>query len=234
MLFYDSPSHYIAGQRAKLDALATANLPEQGTITKVLAPGDEQDDSSNHGYSVTHAVKHIEVDAHGMVGDRHRCLVRPSTGRETSMYPKGTIIRQHRHVLVVCSHDCHVLSQSLGVEITPELLGANVVLDRSDGAAFCLSQLPHQTHLLLMPADADKPPRPPLATLVHVIQQQGCGITGKAIAEHYQDASLTKAFREQSKHHRGILCSIEYPAQTTATLQAGLRVAFRYPRAVAP
>ena len=232
MLFYNYLLVYVARQRLRLDALAVSNIPERGVIAGVFAASPERDRSDT--YSVTHPVDQIEVDALGVMGDRHRCATRGSSGRESSLYVRGTPIRQHRHLCAVSTRDCEVLSERLGVEVTPALLGANLLLDRVDGVDFSLSLLPPGTHLLVLPAGATEVPRPPLATLVHYVRQQGCGITGRAIAERYGDPSLVKRFREVSTHHRGIICSVEHPVQTTAGLRAGLEVVFRFPTAVAP
>ncbi len=235
MLFYDDLAQYLAQQAARLDGLRQSNIPGLGVISKVLSPGpDQHAHGTVAGYSATRAADAIEVDSQGVIGDRHRSVARPSTGRETSTYPKGTVIRQHRHLCVVCSHDCRVLSDRLDVEVTPELLGADLVIDRLDGADFSLSQLPHATHLLVMPDGASDAPKPPIATIVHFVQQQGCGITGNAIAARYGDKRLVKAFREQARDHRGIICSVEYPVESRATLRAGQRIAFRFPSAIAP
>lgn len=235
MLFYDDLTHYIAGQRKRIDELQQWKIPELGVISKVLSPGPQQERKNDvAGYSVSHAVEALEVDAQGVIGDRHRGLSHRSGGRERALYPGGTIIRQHRHLCVVCSHDCKVLSEKLGVEVSPELLGANLVIDRADGEDFSLSELPHGTHLLVTPADAEEAARPPIATIVHFLKQKGCGITGSAIAERHGDKSLVRAFREHASHNRGIICSVEFPVQSTARLQAGQRVAFRFPMGVSP
>ena len=127
-----------------------------------------------------------------------------------------------------------MLSERLGVEITPELLGANLVVDRTDGGPYSLAELPSGTHLLVLPQGAQGIPRPPLATLVSYVQQRGCGITGRAIAERYGDKRLVSAFRKQAKDHRGLICSIEFPLDEVATLRRGQRIAFRYATGVVP
>ena len=235
MLFYTDLTDYIAGQRARLDALAASKIPERGIISRVLAPGPRQDrDTDLAGYSVTHEVEAITLDAQGVIGDRHRGLSHRSTGRESSLYPRRTTIRQHRHLCIVCRHDCRVISEKLGVEVTPELLGANLVIERPDGADFSLSELPQGTHMLVIPEDAEEIPRPPIATIVHQVKQQGCGVTGNAIAERYGDRKLVRAFREHAEDNRGIICSVEYPVETSARLTAGLQIAFRFASGVVP
>jgi len=227
VLFYKSLSEYRTQELARLQRLEESNIPERGVIAAVLSPAGRAD-----AYAVNAAVEAIEVDSQGIVGDRHRCHSRPTNGREASLYPRGTLIRQHRHLFIVSRHDCQVLSERLGVAVTPALLGANMVIDRLDGAAFSISELPRGTHILVIPPQADTTPRPPIATLVHLGKQQGCGITGHAIAQHHGDPALVRAFRAGSTDNRGIICSVEYPVQPAATLTAGQQVVFRFPSGV--
>ena len=167
MRFYENLSAYQRGEMERLRRLGEANIPERGVITAVLLPGEGADArQGSASYVVTHPVEEIQVDAQGLVGDRHRCLSRPSSGRESSLYPRGTIIRQHRHLCIVSMQDCRVLSEQLGVPVTPELLGANLVIERRDGEGCSLSELPRGTHLLVVPAGEDGAavPKPPIAT----------------------------------------------------------------------
>ena len=223
MLFYKSLGEYRAQELARLQRLTESNIPEWGGISAVLAPA-----GNAQTYSINAAVDALIVDTQGIVGDRHRCHSRPTNGREYSLYPQGTLIRQHRHLCIVSRHDCQLLSERLGVAVTPALLGANMVIDRLDGEAFSLSALPRGTHMLIAPSSSTTPPKPPIATLVHVGMQQGCGITGQAIARHYGDPSLVHAFRAGSTDSRGIICSVEYPVQPAAALRPGQKVAFRF------
>ncbi len=231
MLFHDDLADFIAQQRANLHKWETANIPEVGVIRAVLAPNDDQDMASNPGgHSVTQPVDRLAVDCHGITGDRHRGLTRPSTGREAPLYREtGTAIVNRRQIFAVSSYECHLLSRSLGVSITPELLGANVVVDRDDGADYCISDVPLNTYLAIAPADAAELPRTPIATLIQYLQQKGCSRTGRAITREYGDASLTKRFVAHAEHRRGILCSVEYPVDATAHLERGQKVFFRFP-----
>ena len=228
MLFHDDLDAYIAAQEAKLRALRTAALPPRCVVRGVYGRGRAPESSR------TEAVASLTVDALGVAGDPRHGSFRDSGGRERNLYPRGTRIRQHRHLCIVSQLDCQILSDRLGVDITPQLLGANLLLDGLDGADLSLSILPQSTHLVLTCADDDVPTKPPVAVLVHQLNQRGCGITGKVIADHYGDPSLVKAFREQSVHHRGILCSVEYPVAPEAQLTAGMHIVLQFPVGEAP
>lgn len=230
MLFYENLEEYIECQQKKLNRLVDANIPEVGLIARVLSPNDNQDKSDNvANYSVTQKVDKLELDYRGIIGDRHYGTHRPSTVRENPLFLKGTEIRQHRHVFAVSLHDCKILSERLGVEITPELLGANIVIRDIADRPYSLSGLPENTHLVIAPSNSSHKPLTPIATLVHYVKQQGCGITGNAISEYYNNRSLTRRFIEASKDNRGIVCSIEYPVNHTTTLEAGQKVFFMFP-----
>lgn len=235
MLFYNSIEDYIQGQQARLANLLNANLPERGIVLKVLLPGENQDKSGNVvNYSITHEVQQIEVDYLGIIGDRHRRAHKPSGGRETTLYPKKTQMKEHRHLFAVSPYDCRVLSDKLGVEVTPELLGANLVIGREDGRDYSLSSLPHQAYLIIAPEQSLEMSNPPIATLLNYAKQQGCGVTGNALAKIYNDKTLTKRFIEHSKDNRGIVCSIEYPVEPTAAIRQGQRVFCKFTMGIAP
>lgn len=235
MLFYDDLEEYVKGQREKLDNLDGANIPERGLILRVLAPSENQDKTTNaSNYSVTREVNRIQINHLGIVRDRHYGDVRPSTAREKSLYPKGIMISGHRHVFAVSLHDCKILSNLLNVEVTPELLGANIVIGREDGGDYSLSSLPQNTYLLIAAQGAVEIPKPPIATLKHYALQQGCGITGNSISEKYGDKSLTQKFIASSKNNRGIVCSVEQPVNDLAFIEAGQSVFFRFSKGIVP
>ena len=234
MLFYKDLRSFIEGQKRKLEELVLSNLPERGIILKVLVSDINKGKSDLAEYSVTSEAEQLEVNYLGLVGDRHHRAFRDSTGREKSLYPKGTKIREHRHIFVVSLYDCKFLSDKLGVEVTPELLGANIVIGGQDQKDFSLSKLPENAHLLIAPENSSEIPRPPIATLKHYTLQQGCGITGSAIAEKYNDKSLTKKFVDCAKDNRGVVCSVEYPVENPAIVKPGQVVYFKFPIGITP
>ena len=231
MLFYEDIADFIANQRKNLQKWETANIPELGIIRDVLGPNDDQNMHTNPGrHSVTEQVDRLAIDCYGIAGDRHRGLTRPSTGREASLYKEtGTTIVNRRQIFAVSPHECDLLSRRLKVKITPELLGANLVIARDDGADYCISDVPINTYLAIARADAVEPPRLPIATLIQYLQQKGCSRTGRAIAKAHGDSSLTKRFVADAEHQRGILCSVEYPVDSPAFLERGQKVFFRFP-----
>ena len=230
MLFYNDLAEFITKQSEQLQSLEGANIPEVGVILDVLGPNDNQDRDANPGrHLVTQQVDRLAIDCSGIEGDRHRGLTRLSTGRETLYQRKDSKIVNRRQIFAVSPHECALLSERLHVEITPQLLGANLVIGRDDGAEYCISDVPLNTHFVIGPADAAAPSQPPIATLVQYLQQKGCSLTGRAIAREYGDEELTKQFVAHAEHQRGILCSVEYPVDSAAFLERGQKVFFRFP-----
>ncbi|MBB77007.1 MAG: hypothetical protein CMJ75_21075 [Planctomycetaceae bacterium] len=230
MLFYDDLAEFISSQSEKLAGLETANIPEVGVVLDVLGPNENQDRDANPGrHLVTRRVDRLAIDCSGIEGDRHRGLTRLSTGRETLYRKNESTIVNRRQILAVSPYECELLSERLHVEITPQLLGANVVIGRSDGADYCLSDVPLYTHFVITSDDAVAPSHPPVATLVQYLQQKGCSLAGRAIAREYGDAELTHQFVAHAEHRRGILCSVEYPVDSVAFLERGQQVFFKFP-----
>ena len=231
MLFYDDLDTYIDAERAKLDALREANIPAVGTILGVFGPAEDQDVRSNPGgHSVTRGVDSLTIDYEGVAGDRHRTITRRSTPREAPLYAqtRATIVNR-RQLFAVSAFECALLSERLGVDVTPELLGANLLIGREDGTDFSISKLPINTYLAIAPAGDDALPVPPAATLIHYVQQKGCGRTGRALAKAYDDESLVDRFKAVAEFERGILLTVEYPVTEPVDLVAGQRVHFRFP-----
>jgi hypothetical protein len=231
MIFYKDISSYIEGKSAELDELRSANIPDYGIVLDVLAPGENQNRRENPGrHSVTRPIEALTIDCNGIRGDRHRGMTRPSTAREAKLYGRtGVSIVNRRHVFVTSPSEYKALTNTLGVDITAELLGANLVIGREDGDDFYISDLPSNTYLVIGAPESTEPEKPPIATLIQYVQQKGCRLTGNAIVTRYGEQRLQKGFIENSRRHRGILCSIEYPVDEPATLERGQKVFFRFP-----
>lgn len=231
MMFYKDMTSYIEGKSAELDALQKANIPDSGIILDILGPSENQGRHENPGrHSVTRPVERLTIDCNGIHGDRHRRLTRPSTAREAKLYGRtGVSIVNRRQVFVTSPCEYKALTNTLGVEITAELLGANLVIGREDGDEFYISDLPSNTYLVVGAPASSEPEKPPIATLIQYVQQKGCRVTGKAIVTRYGDQRLQKRFIDNTRRRRGILCSVEYPVDEPATLERGQKVFFRFP-----
>ena len=140
MLFYQNAADYLEQEQKRLVEREGANLPDEGRITRLMLPSAELNEDDHFPYySLTHEVDLLEVDYRGIVGERHQAVTRPSGGRELKVYPRGTQIRGHRHLFVSCSADVAEISRLMGVEVTAEMLGLNLLIDREDGEDFSLT-----------------------------------------------------------------------------------------------
>lgn len=213
-----------------------SNLPEDDRliIQKVLRPKTEEE-SEGLGYMfTTQTNEHLEVDINGIIGARKYGSIREANGREAPHFvPKGSYIRNHRQLFAVSQYDCQLLSERLGVEITPELLGANLVIGREDGENFELTALRPGLHLQIFPNKTLEVPEETsgLEALLEIgVEQMGCGMNGKSLAWHFDDEKLEEKFAGIHRFdNRGLLLSLESPADTTAKLSEGQTVFVRYP-----
>lgn len=232
--------------RERLNRIYDANFPGDGKliISRVLHP--QPADTKGLGYMFTQEQdRPLLVTTRGIVGARRYCQEREMNGREKHALPRGAHLRNHRHLLAVSELDCKKLSDRMGVEITPELLGANLVLSREDGEPFELTALLYGTDLQIYPQRVSQLPkndegmsRPPqnnegLEALLRVqAEQMGCKMTGNSIAMHYNDKSLVSKFIENSKENRGLILSLEHPVEADsrkAEFRPGQVVYVRYP-----
>ncbi len=71
----------------------------------------------------------VEVDLGGLKGEWHGGLTRPSCGRVTNQYPRGTKIRNTRQVTILSMEELAATAAAMDLpEIKPEWVGANLVL----------------------------------------------------------------------------------------------------------
>ncbi len=222
MRFHKNLTEMIESEITKLKTLQA--FPETGIILKIYRETGKQ----GEGYSVTKEVEELQLDIYGILADRHRRPHRPRTGREKTLYPKGSSLKENRNWFAVSPLDIERCTQQMNLKITPEMLGANFLIGAEDGRPYLLSQLPRGTYMLIAHPESIDPPKPPLATLVVHAQQSPCVVTGGAISAIYNQ-DLTAKFIEETKPNRGIAGNIEYPVHEPATIRPGHKVFFKFP-----
>ena len=143
-------------------------------------------------YFITVRRDELVFDLQGIKGDRHQGYETVSGNRFTTLYPKGTKVRNNRQWSAISSNEVIEISRNLGIQnrLTPELLGVNILLEGVDN----ISQLPSMRYLVLSPYDKFEPRRPEDVTLVIYGQALPCTIAGKALVEPFRDDSLEKEF----------------------------------------
>lgn len=156
---------------------------------------------------VTHAVDELVLDAEGIVGDRHRGHERPADSR-VPWYPRGTPIRNTRHVSLVAPAELARIAARLEVpEVRAEWLGANLVIE---GLAD-LTRLPVGTRLVM----------PGGASLAVEGENAPCRHAGRAVAEglaaqgHTVPAGFDLAFAREAVGLRGLVAWVERPGVIT-------------------
>jgi hypothetical protein len=145
---------------------------------------------------VTQRIPQTEIDLAGIPGDRHYGLTRYAGAREP-MYPKGAEIRNRRQLSIVSIEECHLIAQSLGLEVVlPEWLGANLLLSGLPN----LTLLPCGTRLMF----------PSGACLICEGENTPCRYPAKVLQKlHPQHPNVLKNFVRVAQKRRGIICSVE-------------------------
>ena len=154
----------------------------------------------------------------GIDGDRHAGLTRRSGGREP-WYAKGTEMRNCRQLTLVCPRELAAIAAALGIAaVTPEALGANVVL----AGVPALSLLPSGTLVFFEGG----------ATLRVEGINRPCRIAGRAVADAAgvkDGEALSLAFVAAAARLRGVLATVDRPGRIGAGQAVTLRVPEQVP-----
>jgi hypothetical protein len=127
----------------------------------------------------------------------------------------------------------------LGVCVTSELLGINILIEASDGRPYSLANIPRGAYLIVGDENAQECPRTPIAVFEVYGQQLPCATMGAAIADYYQDQKLIRKFVEKARNNRGSILTVEYPVAkedasegveiVPARISVGNTVFFKFP-----
>lgn len=189
-------------------AIVPARTLEARVAALMIADGD--------GFE-TRPVESVEVDFEGFVlpglrGERHRGLARRADAR-VPWYPRGTPIRNTRHVSLVAADELAAIAEALAIPVVdPAWLGANLVIE----GVTDLSMLPRGTRIFF----------PGFATLAVEEQNAPCRGPGKAIADRHPDRTgLDLDFVRAAKRLRGLVAWVERPG----AIRSGDKVSLRLP-----
>jgi hypothetical protein len=162
----------------------------------------------------TRAVETLTLGFDGIEGDYHGGPTRRSGGREP-WYPRGTEIRNERQLSIVAADELATVAERMGiVELKPEWVGANLVLDGIPN----LSMLPSASLLFFKGG----------VTLKVDAQNHPCRHSGRSIAENAGLADVdgvALAFVKAAKRLRGLVAWVEKPG----TISAGEEISVRVP-----
>lgn len=130
----------------------------------------------------------------GVPGEDHGRLTRPSCGRVTALYPRGTEIRNTRQLSVVSEEDLAAIAQAMGVsKLDPADLGATIVVR---GIAD-FSYLPPSARLQA----------PSGATITVDVENRPCHLPAKPLELSHPGKG--KLFKAAAKGRRGIVAWVE-------------------------
>lgn len=152
-------------------------------------------------YFVTEARNQLELTCEGIIGDRHFGYTTISGGRFTTLYDKGTIVRNNRQWSAISPAEIEKIATNLGISgrLTPELLGINFLLEGLEN----LSALPPMSYIVLSPHEDFQPKRSDDVALVVYGQALPCTTAGRALIKPFDDPSLESKFPAAALGVRG-------------------------------
>lgn len=170
----------------EVDAVVPARRLK-GRVVAVFATPDPGDFE-------TVTVERLALGLDGIAGDRHGGFVRRSGGREP-WYPRGTEIRNGRHLSIVSVEDLAEVGRRLAVpDLDARWIGANLLVEGIPR----LSLLPRATRLAIGTA------------ALHVDDQNApCRVAGRAIARHTDRPDLELAFPKEARRLRGLVAAVD-------------------------
>lgn len=142
------------------------------------------------------ALEAAELTWDGIAGACHAGLTRPSCSRVTTLYTRGTEIRNVRQVSILSREELARLAAKIGVAVLdPALLGASMVIEGIPD----LTHLPPSSRLQLASG----------AVLVVDMENRPCTLPAREIERDH--AGHGKAFKRAAAGLRGVTAWVERP-----------------------
>ena len=172
-----------------------------GKVSRVLhAAGD---------HYVSQSVDSLKLTYEGIVGDYHAGMTRNSGAREP-WYPRGTEMRNERHVSILSEEELVEIGENMGLEtVDPGWIGASMVFEGIPN----MSYLPPRTLLLF---DGG-------VTLRVDGYNAPCRDAGGSIAKHvgieaedHQRTDMALAFKTAAHMKRGLVAWVEREGEIKA------------------
>jgi len=149
------------------------------------------------GMHITTPLAQVRATFAGFDGDLHAGLTRKSDGR-TSIYRRGTLIRNERQVTIVSNVELALIAAEMGItEIRPEWIGTNLLIDGIPN----LTRLPPRARLFFASG----------AALLVTGENKPCTVAGKAIEQQVGQPGLADKFPKAALHRRGLTAAVERP-----------------------
>ncbi|MEL7461435.1 MAG: MOSC domain-containing protein [Pseudomonadota bacterium] len=168
-------------------------LERHDVTGEIVWIGRTQDRSVTLRSEVTTAA---ELTFDGMVGEDHGHATRPSCGRVTGLYPRGTEIRNTRQLSVVAEEDLAAIAADMGVDrLDPADIGASIVVRGIPDFSF------------LTPSSRLQAPSG--ATLTVDMENRPCHLPAAPLDQSHPGAGT--GFKTAAKGRRGITAWVERP-----------------------
>lgn len=144
---------------------------------------------------VTRPIETAELAFGGFAGDLHAGMTRPSCGR-MPWHTRGTPVANTRQLSLLSVEECAEVAIALDLpELSPGLLGANLVVEGIDQ----FSALPPATRLQF-----------PSGATVFITEENGpCRQVGRKLAQAFERPDLEFGFVAAARHRRGQLGIVE-------------------------
>lgn len=148
------------------------------------------------GAAAPQPVSELELDWGGAVGDRHHGETMRSDTRQSRVFPKGTVIRNHRQVSLVSVEELAIVADAMGLpELAPGLIADNICTEGIPD----LTALPRMTRLVF---DGG-------AVLMLGGENLPCTIAGALVGAVHGTAP--QAFPKAAIGRRGVTGWVEHP-----------------------
>lgn len=153
------------------------------------------------GADVPAPTERIELDWGGPIGDRHHGETMLSDTRQASVYPRGTVIRNHRQVSLVDAAELAAIAEAMGIpDLAPGLVADNICTAGIPD----LTALPRMTRLVFEAG----------AVLVLGGENLPCTIAGALVGAVH--GTPPQAFPKAAMGRRGVTGWVERPGAVSA------------------
>lgn len=150
------------------------------------------------GDSPVLTVDELVLDWDGIVGDRHYGPTMVAGARQKAVYPRGTLIRNHRQVSLVDLDELRTIARRLGLdEVAPGTIADNIC---TEGIAE-LTALPPLTRLRFSSG----------AVLMTGGENTPCTIAGALVGDRY--GTPAARFPKAAWGLRGIVAWVDHPGR---------------------
>lgn len=135
-----------------------------------------------------------DLTFHGIDGECHGGLTRPSCVRTKAQYPKGTEIRNVRQLSVLSAEELAATAEAMGLDrINPAWVGATMVIEG----------IPDFTHV----PPSSRLQMPSGASITIDMENRPCVLPGREIEKDHP--GFGAAFKPAAKNRRGVTAWVE-------------------------